>query len=353
MPSPPARGGGHGRSWLSIKLVTTMHLRSWINFSVSSVIWIMESCCIHTSLLSILLTSRTPSPLMGLTAWRSWQWRQTTCWTFLRLLLQLLTPLHEVLICALLLSFLHLQPARHAWMRILPRINLRSTSWDVILPTCMTAPAHAHQCHPLCSWRSGKGQIPPALPSAVGGPATLLEVTDHCFGQVFLSRAEADCTSTLCAANGTRINTYGHVTHTVHSDRHQFTACLFITDVKYSLLGADFLWEHLLLVGLLGDWLLLPVLLTSIPCSCSNHHSCSEPDQFPAQCLPPTLMGISVDHGSDLSQCHPSPLCLSSHRDPWMACFGPHSPSHPRKTPCDQARVHSPAGVEDNSSFTQ
>lgn len=129
---------------------------------------------------------------------------------------------------------------------------------------------------------------PPASVNSVGPGSSLLQVTDKRTALTYLvdtgaevsilpvsspipGPSSADSTTpTLRAANGSVIKTYGRTQQQLTLGNHAFTASLLRADVERPILGADFLHTHQLLVDLAGRRLLLPGLLSSIPCSKSS-----------------------------------------------------------------------------------
>lgn len=79
------------------------------------------------------------------------------------------------------------------------------------------------------------------------------------------------CTHSSCS-DGSAIRTFHQVHHSLQLRQHCFMA-LLLTDVECSILGANFLKKHKLLVDVSRCRLLLPDLLSSVPCSPSSSTS--------------------------------------------------------------------------------
>lgn len=117
----------------------------------------------------------------------------------------------------------------------------------------------ARQCRPPCTWKQGNGSMTPA----VGHACLLLEIKDRFPATRFLSTPWRKFLSILCAANSSPIRTCQRLPLGTHS----LCALLLCADIDCSILGADFLRHHKILVDVACRRVLLLGLTASIPCS--------------------------------------------------------------------------------------
>ena len=129
----------------------------------------------------------------------------------------------------------------------------------------------------LVGKRAGQSQV---VASATGLNDSFLFVWDKISGRRFLVDTGAEVSvlpasgldirigqkgSSLQAANGSSIKTYGVCTTTLHLASHQYKWDFIVADVSRPLLGADFLCANSLLVDLKGKRLVNAETYLSIP----------------------------------------------------------------------------------------
>lgn len=243
-----------------------------------------------------------------LMTWRGWQKRWTGSWIFHSHLLQQCTPHFGALICALLQFSLCLLCLQLPWMRSLVRsaVGVASSQapWIPFFFICSAQKLLPWQCVIITTDLGVKETGRPHLHSppfpvsviAVGGLATLLEVTDQCWSQLFLvdmgasvsvipastalifDLLSSDCSPILHMAHIKKIPTFCHIISTLQFGEHNSDAQLLSANIQWPLLGADFLWEHRLLVDLSSNCLFFP----------DSWH----PPLAPSQCTIPSLSAL-------------------------------------------------------------
>lgn len=172
--------------------------------------------------------------------------------------------------------------------------------------------------------RKGGSTVSSRSSAAVGPKTPQLFITDDKTGRQFLidtgaqvsvipatwrDQREGTSATPLLAANGTHIMTYGEQTLNLSLQKQAFSARVVIADVKRSILGADFLRQHNLLVDVRGKRLIDATSYASIPCSVSEvfveelallDSNCNKFRKvladFP-ELLQPTFSSAEVKHG--------------------------------------------------------